>query len=99
MILASREKNGKVKYFDARTGMQYKPGRENGRHLGRIPDDVMRFLSPKVTDILNSQINHRDDPKLNLPNPERYDELGFPKRPSWLSMFLSWLKSLINGRK
>lgn len=98
MILATVKPNGQKVYFDAKTGNQYKPGRETGKREGRIPNDVIRFLSPKIEDRV-AQGSMGKTPastptKNNLELKRRLEN-----RISVWSMIWNWFKSLFNGRK
>lgn len=98
MILASRQPNGKVVYFDARTGMERKPGRERGRHLGVLPPEAMRFLTPQPrTRRQNDAAQSTDEPTRR----ERREAMRVvpPEKPWSLSRFFKWIKSLLNGKK
>lgn len=99
MIVKTIDLSGRVKYFGAATGKEVKLQREVGRYQRKIPDDVMRFLQPKITDMINSQINKSDDPVKNLKNKSIYDSNGNKKYPSLFSRIWQWLKSILNGSK
>jgi hypothetical protein len=96
MILATRQPNGKVKYFDANSGKEYKPGRETGRHEGRIPDEVIGFLSSKIERITG--ITRRPEPATNSDSQFKTPlRIVPPEKPSWLSLLIAWIKSLFDG--
>lgn len=96
MIVASIKPDGKKVYFDALTGNRYFPARETGRHEGRIPNDVIRFLTPKIESQRSLAVgnpitpNVKKDSKLRIVPPEKH---------SWWSRFCNWFKSFIDGRK
>lgn len=95
MILATTKPDGKKVYFDARTGSPYQPGREKGRRLGHIPDDVIRFLAPRIevkTPVIKPIVS-----RIMTAEKKKHDQL-FRKVSFW-QWLLQRLKSLLNGRK
>lgn len=98
MILASRKPNGKVQYYDANTGMPYTPGRETGRHLGRIPDPVFRFLLPKIP-AYSGLGNSKASRPATVTTTDNRKPFDAKKHTLWYR-FIMWLKNLFgNGRQ
>lgn len=101
MILATRKPDGTVQYFDVKTGMEYKPIRETGKYQRLIPDDVMRFLSPKIESKQGFDKSIPVSPQHVVEKTVRPKHVVVCNSPnkSWFSRILQWLKSLIDGRK
>lgn len=88
MILAAKRINGKKKYYNSKNGKEV--------HPGRLPDYALRFISPQGGFI---------DPKNYVPDSQRQEQrkaeglIKINDKQNWFVRFVSWLKSLFNGRK
>lgn len=94
MILATRQANGKVNFFDAKTGLPMKKGRKSLIRPGTLPDYALRFLSPapKTKPTPMGSYNH------TAPAPVTNTIILGGKKSKW-AMFVEWLKSLIHAGK
>ena len=102
MIVKTIDLAGRVKYFQTATGKEVRLQREVGRHQRHIPDDVMRFLSPKIENLTGNNKSITDSVKEVDFSKSRFkvNYRNVPtEKPSLLFRFWQWLKSIFNGSK